>query len=112
MLGACPTTLLEWDSEMAWTSAFTKPGTAGAFAAKPELRKSALLSLQQKERKYDVITDSDYTADLAASMTAYKIGIIITPYLQRLQKQNKDDTKPTHIPQIKLFSLYRFPRLT
>lgn len=34
-----------------------------------------------------------------------KITIIITPYLQRLQKQNKSDTKTTQVHQIKLFNL-------
>lgn len=49
-------------------------------------------------------TDSDYTADLAASTKVYK------SCLQRLQKQNKSDTKPTPIQQIKLFSICKgFP---
>lgn len=49
-------------------------------------------------------TDSDYTVDLAASAKSYK------SCLQRLQKQNKSDTKPTPIQRIKLFSICKdFP---
>lgn len=99
VLGAGPTTLLEWDTKVAWIPAFTKPGPLG-FSV---LACSSLTFTKWKEiQLYPCLITP---LMLLLQWKSIKNRIIITPALQRFPEQNKGDTKTTDVQEINLFSV-------